>query len=89
MFHRRGGGGAGVFVSDRLFISTRLDSVLKKLNFYYKKQFLKLFIYFTQSLPEIIYFKKTTAPPLWRLNGGRLIPTPRQPLGASQTGNES
>ena len=37
------------------------------------EQFLKYLFYFKQSLPEIIYFKNTPAPPPpWRLNGGPL-----------------
>ena len=37
------------------------------------EQFLNLIIYFTQSPPEIIYFKNTPAPPPWESNGGPLI----------------
>ena len=38
----------------------------------YMEKFLKQIIYLTQSLPEIIYFKNTPAPPPWESNGGPL-----------------
>ena len=75
------GRGDGVFVVDKLFISTRLGGALKIYSFitiYYKfyyvyiEQFLQEIMYFMQSLPEF-FISKIPQPPLpWRLNGGPL-----------------
>ena len=78
--NHQGGGGTGVFVANKLFISTKLGGVLCQLLLHvYIEQFLTYIkLYFTQSLPGIIYFRKTTAspPPVdWMVFRGPLTKT--------------
>ena len=63
-----GGGVAGVFVVDKIFISTWLSGMLKILNFTtyicLYRAVIEVNYFFLQRLPEIIYFKNTAALPL-------------------------
>ena len=67
--------GPGVFVMDKLFISTRLA---KKFKFYYMfincyNVELKYNIYSMQSAPNFLFYFISPASPPSRLNGGPLI----------------
>ena len=66
------GGGGGVFVADKLFISTKLGGALKISNFIIclYRTVLDITYLFHRIYPKLYIIKKTTAPTPCRLNGG-------------------
>ena len=75
-FNFLGGGGAGVFVTDKLFISTPLGRLLKikKIITCLYGTVLKVNYLFHAELTQSFLFQKylSPPPPLWRLDSGPL-----------------
>ena len=67
-----GEGGAGIFVADKLFISTRLDGALKISNFNtcFYKTFLKSKLFISCRVCPKSFISKILQPSPWRLKGG-------------------
>ena len=70
-----GGGGVGVFVADKLFISTGFGGALKISHYItclYRTVFEVKYLFHAKSARNYL-FQKNSSPPPWKSNGGPLI----------------